>query len=262
MEALSPKIVPGLAEVPSLGATAGTAPLLAAAFDVALDLARAFARRPFLIVLGQWHGTFSSWPRMPACPSWRMRCQMSHPGGHFSPITTPFTAEGGSHGSNQASKLELELPGSQLRKEVGFLPQGLTAIYGREGEGDHLENGETHSRLRKLELPRLPVSPSTSESKILSSFCCLVVDRMGGRGELVSLPQYYYYAYETSPLIGNELGKANVVEIQDPPNDEMDWKTKTDMKSGLIKGHLAWASRRYGLVHLKKPDMNTRWKRA
>ena len=66
----------------------------------------------------------------------------------------------------------------------------------------------------------------------------------------MSSPQYYR-ADETSPRIRNELGGADVVEQQDPPNNGIKWKTKADMKDNLIKDHLAWASRRYGLIRLK-----------
>ena len=45
----------------------------------------------------------------------------------------------------------------------------------------------------------------------------------------MSLPQYYR-ADEASPCVGNEPGVADVVEVQDPPNNGMDRKMKTDMK--------------------------------
>ena len=35
--------------------------------------------------------------------------------------------------------------------------------------------------------------------------------------------------------MGDELGGANVIEMQEPPNSGMDWKTKTRMKDGLVK---------------------------
>ena len=54
----------------------------------------------------------------------------------------------------------------------------------------------------------------------------------------MSSPQYYR-ADETSPRIRNELGGADVVEQQDPPNNGIKWKTKADMKDNLIKDHLA-----------------------
>ena len=67
MEVLSPRTSPGLAEVPSLGAITGVAPLLPALLDVALDFAAFFlasgggmALFPFKpLLLGEMSGTFS-----------------------------------------------------------------------------------------------------------------------------------------------------------------------------------------------------------
>ena len=54
----------------------------------------------------------------------------------------------------------------------------------------------------------------------------------------MSSPQYYLVD-ETSPCTRNKLGRTDVVEVQDPLDNVMDRKTKTGMKGGLIKGHLA-----------------------
>ena len=49
---------------------------------------------------------------------------------------------------------------------------------------------------------------------------------------------HHHHVDKASPSIGNELGKTNVVEIENSPNNRMRWKTE----AVLIKGHLARTS--------------------
>ena len=74
-------------------------------------------------------------------------------------------------------------------------------------------------------------------------------------GVLISLPQHYQ-ADNTSLRIGDELSRANVVEVQNPLNCGMDGKVKINMKGSLIKGHFTCASRPNGFARLKKPNLN------
>ncbi|GFY96671.1 hypothetical protein Acr_11g0009770 [Actinidia rufa] len=63
-------------------------------------------------------------------------------------------------------------------------------------------------------------------------------------------------AYSGSPLVVNQVQRDYLAKDlrmvayldEDPPNNGMDWKMKTNVKGNLVKGHLAWASRRYGLA--------------
>ena len=59
-----------------------------------------------------------------------------------------------------------------------------------------------------------------------------------GDGVLMSSPQNYR-ADDTSPCVGDELGGANIVEVQNHPNCGVDGKAKTGMKGGLLEVHLA-----------------------
>ena len=72
----------------------------------------------------------------------------------------------------------------------------------------------------------------------------------------MSSPQHYR-ADDTLQCVGDELGGANIVEVQNHPNFGVDGKAKTGMKGGLIEGHLAWASRLNGFTRLRKPNLNT-----
>ena len=53
----------------------------------------------------------------------------------------------------------------------------------------------------------------------------------------MSSPQCYRVG-DTLPRIGNKLGEANVIKLQDSPNYRMDGKTKVYGESSLVKGHL------------------------
>ena len=50
--------------------------------------------------------------------------------------------------------------------------------------------------------------------------------------------------------------------MQYPPDGGMDRKTKASVESTLIEGHLAWASRHYGLIVLGEPDLDPRQERT
>ena len=52
------------------------------------------------------------------------------------------------------------------------------------------------------------------------------------------------------------MSRADIVEVQYSPNSGVDRKTKAGMKNNLIEGHLARASRHYGLIVLGEPGLD------
>ena len=83
---------------------------------------------------------------------------------------------------------------------------------------------------------------------------------MKGKYEFVSSP-YHYRTDETLPCVGDKLSEVDVVKLQKFSNDGVERKVKTGMEGCLVESYLVWASRRYGLVCLRKPDLNARRKR-
>ena len=45
---------------------------------------------------------------------------------------------------------------------------------------------------------------------------------------------HHHRADKASPSIGDELGRTNVVEKENSPNNRMKWKTEAGMKSSLV----------------------------
>ena len=48
----------------------------------------------------------------------------------------------------------------------------------------------------------------------------------------------HHHADKASPSIGNELGRTNIVEVEDPPNNGKNRETEADRKGSLVEGHL------------------------
>ena len=67
---------------------------------------------------------------------------------------------------------------------------------------------------------------------------------------------------DTSPPIGGWLGGTDVIVIQYPPNRRVNRKTHIGLEGGLMKGHLARASRHYDFICLKEPYLDPDWERA
>ena len=58
------------------------------------------------------------------------------------------------------------------------------------------------------------------------------------------------HADEASPDIRNKLGKTNIVEIEDSPNNRIHWQMKTGVEGSFEKSHLTRTSGSYSLILL------------
>ena len=76
-----------------------------------------------------------------------------------------------------------------------------------------------------------------------------------GQGRLVISP-HSHHTDDTSPHIGGKLGRIYVIEVQYSPNIRVNWESQVGMENSLITGHIARASRHYGLIILEEPGLD------